>query len=169
MVACAGRGTEFAARSSDGLMRDRTSLLCQNDCGSRVRHVVNVIGRKTSVEVVLQESGTEAVAREGTTVPFAHGRGPATISILIPAHNEASFLPRCLRSLLRQNLSQVMRVIVIDNGSTDGTADVASQWGPQFSAAGHDLVVLHLPKGNKPAGAQCGRGGGGLRGLPDLH
>ena len=51
-----------------------------------------------------------------------------------------------------------MRVIVIDNGSTDGTADAASQLAPQFTAAGHELVVLHLPEGNKPAALNAGEG-----------
>ena len=119
--------------------------------------MVNVKGLKLSVEVVLHEPEVEAVAREGATLrAHARGRGPASVSVLIPAHNEAKFLPRCLRSLLGQKLSQVMRVIVIDNGSVDATADVAAQWAPQFEAGGHDLLVLHLPKGNKPAALNAG-------------
>ena len=111
----------------------------------------------SSVKSVGYDYESEALAREGAEVR-AHGRGraAASISVLIPAHNEASFLPRCLQSLLQQQLSQVMRVIVIDNGSSDGTAEVASRWEPQFTAAGHELIVLYLPTGNKPAALNAG-------------
>ena len=119
--------------------------------------MVNVRERKASVEVELQDSESEAVAREGASIrAHVSGRAQASVSVLIPAHNEAAFIPLCLKSLVRQNLSQVMRVIVIDNGSTDNTAEVASQWAPQFTAAGHELIVLHLPKGNKPAALNAG-------------
>jgi len=119
--------------------------------------VVKVVRGATSVEVVLQDSLAEAVAREGASIRAqAFGRGPASVSIFIPAHNEADFLPRCLRSLLAQTLPQVMRVIVIDNGSTDDTAAVGAQFARQFADAGHDLFVLHLPTGNKPAALNAG-------------
>jgi glycosyltransferase involved in cell wall biosynthesis len=50
-------------------------------------------------------------------------------SVVIPAYNEADFLPRTLRSLQAQDLGEPFEVIVVDNGSTDGTAEVARQFG----------------------------------------
>jgi glycosyltransferase involved in cell wall biosynthesis len=109
------------------------------------------------VEVLQHDSLFEAVARRGGEVrAHAAGRGPASISVLIPAHNESEFLPFCLQSLLKQELAQIMRVIVIDNGSHDNTVEVASQWAPRFAAAGHEMLVLHLPRGNKPAALNAG-------------
>jgi hypothetical protein len=47
------------------------------------------------------------------------------IALIIPARNEAS----CLRGVLERIPSEVNTVVVVDNGSADGTADVALQWG----------------------------------------
>lgn len=113
--------------------------------------------RVPSVQVVSHDYGAEALAREGAEVrAHAQGRAPASISVLVPAHNEALFLPRCLQSLLRQQISAVMRVIVIDNGSSDGTAEVAARFADRFTEAGHELLVLYLTKGNKPAALNAG-------------
>jgi glycosyltransferase involved in cell wall biosynthesis len=53
--------------------------------------------------------------------------GPA-ISVVIPAYNAAHFLPRSLGSVFAQTL-QPLEVIVVDDGSTDSTAQVAEQLG----------------------------------------
>jgi glycosyltransferase involved in cell wall biosynthesis len=50
------------------------------------------------------------------------------ISVVIPAYNSAHFLPRCLESVLAQTLKPV-EVIVVDDGSTDNTAEVAVELG----------------------------------------
>jgi len=50
------------------------------------------------------------------------------ISVVIPAKNDAAMLDRCLLSLARQTL-QPVEIIVVDNGSTDDTADVARRHG----------------------------------------
>lgn len=49
-------------------------------------------------------------------------------SVVIPALNEAAFLPQTLRALERQTHAPT-EVIVVDNGSEDDTADVARSWG----------------------------------------
>lgn len=46
------------------------------------------------------------------------------ISVIIPAHNEEGYLERTLRALRRQNY-QWYEVIVVANGCTDHTADIA--------------------------------------------
>jgi glycosyltransferase involved in cell wall biosynthesis len=50
------------------------------------------------------------------------------ISVVIPAYNAARFLPRCLSSVFAQTLKPV-EVIVVDDGSTDGTAALATELG----------------------------------------
>jgi glycosyltransferase involved in cell wall biosynthesis len=69
--------------------------------------------------------------------------------VIVPAHNEAALLPRCLCSLLAQDFDDAMRVIVVDNGSHDGTAQVAGLWTEPLADAGHEVVILELPRGNK--------------------
>jgi len=56
------------------------------------------------------------------------------ITVIIPAHNEESYLPDTLDSLHRQNYSRV-EVIVVANGCTDDTAQMAER-------RCHRLIVL---------------------------
>lgn len=63
------------------------------------------------------------------------GRGGATdsvdISVVIPAHNAAGMILRQLAALGRQDWAGSWEVVIADNGSTDGTAEVAHSWdGP---------------------------------------
>ena len=51
------------------------------------------------------------------------------VSIIIPAYNEAARLARCLDAPLRARTERDWEVLVIDDGSVDGTADVARTLG----------------------------------------
>ena len=57
------------------------------------------------------------------------------VSVVIAAYNEAPFLDEALRSVLAQTYAPI-EVIVVDDGSTDGTADVA---------AAHPVEVIRRP------------------------
>jgi len=50
-----------------------------------------------------------------------------SLSVLIPARNEARNIGRCLQSLLAQDYP-AMEVIVLDDGSTDATAQIVQEW-----------------------------------------
>lgn len=49
------------------------------------------------------------------------------ISVIVPMHNVAEFLPRCLDALLGQTLSNI-EIICVDDNSTDNTLEVARQY-----------------------------------------
>jgi glycosyltransferase involved in cell wall biosynthesis len=51
------------------------------------------------------------------------------ISVVIPAYNEESFLPHLLTSLRQQTFKHPYEVIVVDNNSTDKTAQIAKEYG----------------------------------------
>ncbi|MDB5298830.1 MAG: glycosyltransferase, partial [Phycisphaerales bacterium] len=62
------------------------------------------------------------------SVPLAAEDAP-WVWVIIPARNEAHNLPRCIRGLLAQDYpADRWQVVVVDDGSTDGTADVVGQF-----------------------------------------
>src|SRR3954453_3171433 len=70
-------------------------------------------------------------------------------SVVIPAHDEASVIGRCLRALLAGAEPGELEVIVVCNGCHDDTAAVARAHAP-------DAVVLELPAPSKPAALNAG-------------
>ena len=49
------------------------------------------------------------------------------VSVIVPCHNAAAFLPQCLDSLLAQTL-RALEVICIDDGSQDGTRAIVQAY-----------------------------------------
>jgi glycosyltransferase involved in cell wall biosynthesis len=49
------------------------------------------------------------------------------VSIVVPSLNQAAFLEEALRSLLEQDY-QPLEVLVVDGGSTDGSAEIIRRW-----------------------------------------
>ncbi len=52
------------------------------------------------------------------------------ISIIIPAYNEASVIARCLQALLQDDRPGELEILVVCNGCSDDTAQVARGFGP---------------------------------------
>ncbi|MBI2611452.1 glycosyltransferase family 2 protein [Candidatus Gottesmanbacteria bacterium] len=50
------------------------------------------------------------------------------VSVVIPSFNEEKYLPRCLSSLQNQTFKN-FEIIVVDNNSTDNTAQIANKFG----------------------------------------
>jgi cellulose synthase/poly-beta-1,6-N-acetylglucosamine synthase-like glycosyltransferase len=57
--------------------------------------------------------------------------GPVTLTVLIPAHNEAASLPSTLASLIAQS-QPPQRIIVVADNCTDATADMARAAGVEI-------------------------------------
>jgi len=55
---------------------------------------------------------------------------PPSVSVVIPAYNAERFLAEAIDSVLGQGYGS-LEVIVVDDGSTDDTADVARHYDPQ--------------------------------------
>jgi hypothetical protein len=60
------------------------------------------------------------------------------VAIVIPTWNRSALLAQALQSLGRQSYP-IARVIVVDNGSTDDSVDVAASAGAQFISLGANL------------------------------
>lgn len=76
-----------------------------------------------------------------------------TVSVVIPAYNEAKHLPKCLQSLREQDYDGEYEIIVVDNGSTDGTGEVARSYGVKVIHCARKGVVYA-----RDAGARASRG-----------
>ena len=78
-------------------------------------------------------------------------------SVLIPAHNEADWLPACLDALCAADpVAGPVEVIVVANGCTDHTAELARRKAPAFEARGWALRVLELAQGSKLGALNAG-------------
>lgn len=66
------------------------------------------------------------------------------IAVVIPARNEADHIGRALRSLLAQSCADALHIYVVDDNSTDGTADAARAAAALFEL---DRQKLHLISG----------------------
>src|SRR5580700_1542832 len=64
------------------------------------------------------------------------------VAAVIPARNEAAMLPVVLPALLGQDYPGALTVILVDDCSTDGTAEVAAALGPEPGRPGRALRVL---------------------------
>ena len=73
----------------------------------------------------LKDEGERLKAKNDPIYPLAFSPYPF-ICAIIPARNEADLLPVTLRSLLSQTYPN-LQIVLVDDHSTDGTADVARQ------------------------------------------
>lgn len=53
------------------------------------------------------------------------------ISVIIPTYNRASFLEKCIKSVLNQTVS-VDEIIVVDDGSVDNTSQIIKQFNIKY-------------------------------------
>lgn len=80
------------------------------------------------------------------------------VSIIIPAHNEARYLGRCLAALLDSDPAQGhgLEVIVVANGCTDDTVAVARRYEAATRERGWRLKVLEIPDASKVKALNAG-------------
>jgi peptidoglycan-N-acetylglucosamine deacetylase len=78
---------------------------------------------------------------------FATPEYQPRVAVLIPSYNEEKVIVRTIRSVMMSTYKNI-RIIVIDDGSTDDTFDVAREAYPVGIASGR-LTVLSKPNGGK--------------------
>ena len=81
------------------------------------------------------------------------------LSIIVPVYNVADYLPKCLDSLLAQNLPQnEYEIIVVNDGSTDNSADIAQQYADKYT----NITLINQANqglsGARNAGIKCAKG-----------
>jgi glycosyltransferase involved in cell wall biosynthesis len=75
--------------------------------------------------------------------------GP-TVSTIIPAHNAADYLGDCIESVLAQQGPFRHEVVIVDDASTDATAELAGH----FAAQHEDVRLLRLAENLGPSAAR---------------
>ena len=82
--------------------------------------------------------------------------GRPLLTLIVPAYSTAAnYLPNCLDDLLAQTFRD-FEVLVIDDGSTDRTADI----GEQYARRDPRIRVMRLPHGGVSRGPEPGTGDG---------
>jgi hopene-associated glycosyltransferase HpnB len=74
---------------------------------------------------------------------------PRQIAVIIPARNEADVVDRVVRSLLRQSGQNTIHIFLVDDGSTDSTAQVARA---AAASIGHTADLTVVPGAPLPSG-----------------
>ena len=95
----------------------------------------------TPIVTWVRVHGSKSLDHEsGSTPP-----DPPLVSVVIPARNESHNIERCVRSVLTSDYPR-LEVTVVDDGSTDGTGEIARR------SAGTDSRVRVIETGALPAG-----------------
>src|SRR5690349_16310625 len=68
--------------------------------------------------------------------PASGSPPPRRVAAVIPARDEAEVIGRAVSSLLRQHYPGALDIIVVDDHSTDGTAEIARTAASNAGAAG---------------------------------
>ena len=77
-------------------------------------------------------------------------RGIGSVSITIVAYNSGRFIRRCLESVLEQRYPKT-QVIVVDNGSTDGTVDILDGFTDRVTVVFNETNVGFAARKTKPS------------------
>lgn len=81
------------------------------------------------------------------------------LSFIIPAYNSSPFLRKCVESMLADEILDQLEIIIVNDGSTDSTAEIAQQYCAQYP----DTVRL-LSQQNKGHGGALNTGCAAARG-----
>ena len=72
------------------------------------------------------------------------------ISVIMPAHNVEAYVGEALASLHAQSATD-FELIAVDDGSTDGTADILEAWRGRFEESGRRATIVRREQGGAGA------------------
>lgn len=65
------------------------------------------------------------------------------LQIIVPAYNAEKFLPQCLDSLLSQSTKYTFIIVLVDDGATDATGEIADHYAGHYTDNQNRIVVIH--------------------------
>ncbi len=102
------------------------------------------------VAAAIARAGKHIVRRRVFTETLCASSSPL-VSVVVPAYNAERYLDRCLGSLVGQT-HRNLEIIVVDDGSTDSTADIANRWAAEDSR----IKVVRRQNGGQGAARNVG-------------
>ena len=76
-----------------------------------------------------------------------------SISVIIPAYNIEDLLEKCVASVASQDYpKELLQIIVVDDGSTDGTPHIADELARKYS----NVQVIHKENGGSSSARNVG-------------
>ncbi|MSR60737.1 MAG: glycosyltransferase [Planctomycetaceae bacterium] len=103
----------------------------------------------SKVKVIKSREGASAIHYPPSTIHDPQSRAALPrVTVIIPTYNRSRFVCEAIDSVLAQNYAN-LELLVIDDGSTDNTAQVVSAYGP---------AVRYLRQANAGAAAARNRG-----------
>ena len=73
------------------------------------------------------------------------------VSLIVPVYNARDYLDTCVDSLLHQTHADI-QVILVDDGSTDGSADLCDAWADKDAR----VMVIHRANSGVSAARNAG-------------
>jgi len=108
--------------------------------------VVGIITVLVWLYLLLARGGFWRVKKHlGTVTALGHGQRSCRMAVIVPARNEAEFIGQSITSLLNQSGNHSIQIFLVDDGSTDGTADVARRAAVKTGKPSALTVIAGLP------------------------
>lgn|GEM_PF-34862 len=103
-------------------------------------HVHSICGRTQTIEkeiaLIREKAATAQASRERFPQIYPDwGDGPV-LTILVPAYNVEDYISKCLHSLISHRNVGKTEILVVNDGSTDVTSEIAHQ----YEAAAHGVI-----------------------------
>jgi hopene-associated glycosyltransferase HpnB len=95
--------------------------------------------------LLLLRGGFWRIRHAGLLQGKSDPENPARVAVIVPARNEADVVGRAIRSLLRQTGRNSIHIFLVDDGSTDSTAQVARDAAVAAGKAEELTVVAGSP------------------------
>ena len=109
-------------------------------CAEHARRAAQRLFR--SVFCILQRGGIRRI------VPLKpHYGSPMKVSVIVPAYNQARYLPACLDSLWFQDYAQ-LEIVVVNDGSSDGTAQALEEYAARVAGDQVSFASVYRPEGD---------------------
>lgn len=77
------------------------------------------------------------------------------VTLIIPVYNAKKYLRQCFLSVANQDYQNI-EVLAIDDGSTDGSGELAEDLAREFTSKGHTFTVLHKENGGVASARNLG-------------